>query len=231
MPFRANEAEADGLERALEFLVPRQGSSADQRAARDCILELVRIHGPAIEAYPDWHPLVSQRVASAGGQLRIRSSITQPGPACGYPMLDHVVYFRNAFLSCPYGDGQSILNAVDGFNADHRVAQIRAEVLDVPLYGEGTTSVLVSCEWARPLLEDGTVPPALVIPLLLESELPNWRLAQQAETWESLRSNWLGQPCGRMSSLFINQQTATQIKRLWNHLIANGVFGPIPETL
>lgn len=74
---------------------------------------------------------------------------------------------------------------------------------------------------------DGSIPTSLAVPLLLEIEVPNWRNAEVAETWETMRRYILGQPCGSRSSLFVNQETGQTLKSLWNSLIYTGMFGPI----
>lgn len=54
-----------------------------------------------------------------------------------------------------------------------------------------------------------------------------WQTAEVAETWESMRSNFLGKPHGKRSSLFVNQETGQGIKKIWESLINTGMYGPI----
>jgi hypothetical protein len=65
------------------------------------------------------------------------------------------------------------------------------------------------------------------MPLLLEKEIPCWRWAVLAETWESMRPYFLGRPHGKLSSLFVSQETGQAMKKVWNALINTGMFGPI----
>jgi hypothetical protein len=74
---------------------------------------------------------------------------------------------------------------------------------------------------------DGTIPKSIAVPLLLEMEVPNWRTAKVAETWETMRPYILGSPRGARSSLFVNQETGQVLKDVWNTLIDTGMFGPI----
>ena len=63
--------------------------------------------------------------------------------------------------------------------------------------------------------------------LMLEEEVPCWREAQLAETWETMRYYILGSPHGSRSSLFVNQETGQALKNIWKALIHTGMFGPI----
>ena len=217
MAFRANEAENDGFDRAQKYLIPRD---LDGRSVASRLLEeLVKRNGPVVESYPSWHPLVSRHDP--------RFPVTIPSEQCGYRGLDHTIYFRDGFVSCPYGEGaQTVLDSVDKLKGED-FAAIRAEKLNVPFYHRDTTAVLVYCDWDRPLEADGTIPKSLAVPLFLEKELPCWRWAQVAETWESMRYYLLGGPCGSRSSLFVNQETGAAMKRVWRQVIESGAFGPI----
>jgi len=74
---------------------------------------------------------------------------------------------------------------------------------------------------------DGTVPEAVAVPMILEREVPCWRWAERGETWESMRPYLLGGPCGSRSSLFINQDTGSTIRKIWRAIVETGAFGPI----
>ncbi len=107
------------------------------------------------------------------------------------------------------------------------IAYITAERLKGTLYNASATPVLVRCHWEKPISADGTIPKSLAIPLLLEQEVPCWRHAQLAETWETMRPYFLGSPHGSRSSLFVDQETGQTIKNIWKVLISTGMFGPI----
>lgn len=119
-----------------------------------------------------------------------------------------------------------MLDSVDALPY-HPAARITAERLDAKLYNPDTTPILVVCEWTQPLNSDGTTPLRVAMPLLLEKELPCVWGAEVAETWESMRSYFLGRPYGSRSSLFINQETGQALKKVWEALIHTGMFGPI----
>jgi hypothetical protein len=104
---------------------------------------------------------------------------------------------------------------------------ILAEELDMKLYHPDATPILVYHEWRRPVLNDGTIPKSLAVPLMLEFELPQWRSSEVGETWETMRSYLLGSPHGQSSSLFVSKETGTVMKNIWNSLIYTGMFGPL----
>ena len=219
MAFRADEARSIGAERARSYLVSRT-IEPDQRAASEtAFLDIIDELGPVIESYPTWHPLVA-------AQTNPQSPSATPDRGCGYKGLDHTVYFAKGFVTCPYDDGQKVIDAVDEL-PPHPLASISAERLDAQLYHPGTTAVLVRCEWDKPLPIDGMIPKSRAVPLLLEQELPCWRWAERGETWETMLPYFLGRPHGRRSSLFVNQETGQAMKKVWNALINTGMFGPI----
>jgi hypothetical protein len=221
MAFRADEAARAGLASVLEYLVPRAQYSddAERVRSREALLDIADRLGPVVEAYPSWHPLVRN-------YKDYRSPATRPGPDSGYRGLDHTRHFANGFITCPYGDGQDVLDSVAALPG-HPAAHITAERLDITLYNPSCTPILVECKWEKPLNADRTIPLSIAAPMLLEMELPCvWR-AEVAETWESMRYYFLGRPHGSRSSLFVSQETGQGLKRVWDAVIYTGMFGPI----
>ncbi len=220
MAFRADEAARTGFEEVVRFLVPRpRDVSEDQRASsKQALVDILDELGPVVDSYPTWHPLVCNHDD--------RNPQTAPNDRCGYNGLDHTRYFAKGFITCPYGDGQAVLDSVSAL-PNHPAAYITAEKLNVPLYNPGATPILVKCEWEAPMYADGTIPLSIAMPLILEKEVPCWKWAQVAETWESMRHYLLGSPNGSRSSLFVNQETGLAIKKIWDALIHTGMFGPI----
>jgi hypothetical protein len=220
MAFRADEAAQAGFEEVVAYLIPRAKDLDDSERARgkEALINILDRYGPVVDSYPTWHPLVSSHSA--------RDPVTLPSDRCGYKGLDHTRFFANGFITCPYGDGQAVLDSVAAL-APHSIATVSAEKLDVKLYSPDTTPVLVTCAWAKPLRNDGTIPLSIAVPLILEKEVPCWKWAQVAETWDSMRPYFLGRPHGSRSSLFVNQETGQAIKKIWDALIHTGMFGPI----
>ena len=221
MAFRADEAARAGLASVLDYLIPRAQylDEAGRQQSHDAILEIAEQLGPVVESYPSWHPLVRNYKDD-------RCPATRPGQDCGYHGLDHTRYFANGFVTCPYGDGQAVLDSVAALPY-HPAARITAERIDAALYNPNSSPILVKCEWTEPMNADGTIPLSIAMPLLLEKELPCvWR-AEVAETWESMRPYFLGRPHGSRSSLFVNQETGQSLKKIWEALIYTGMFGPI----
>ena len=221
MAFRADEAARTGLEEVTRYLIPRARdvSDADRARSKEVLTGILEELGPVVDSYPSWHPLVRNH--------DFRNPETCPSERCGYRNLDHTRYFANGFITCPYPHGEDeVLKSVAGL-MQHPAAYITAEKLNVVLYNPQAIPILVRCEWEKPLHTDGTIPLSIALPLLLEKEVPCWRWAEVAETWETMRSYFLGRPCGSRSSLFVNQETGQAMKKIWEALIHTGMFGPI----
>ncbi|MEQ1106728.1 hypothetical protein [Acinetobacter seifertii] len=220
MAFRADEAAKDGQLSAEKYLLSRLTdiSSHDLTKSREKLLDLFDELGPVVYTYPSWHPLVSDK--------RVNYDLLAPNKECGYQGLDHNVFFANGFITCPYDDGQKVIDSVLQLRP-REIANITAERLDVKFYSSSATPILVKCVWQKNLCEDGTIPAAIAVPLLLENELPNWKTAQVGETWDSMSSYFLGKPHGKRSSLFVNQETGQTMKKIWESLTKTGMFGPI----
>lgn len=221
MVFRADEAARTGRERAVNYLLPHTKGIDNIERARDNeeLFELLGRLGPAVEAYPSWHPLVRNHDDRY-------YPVTIPNEDSGYKGLDHTRFFVNGFISCPYGDGQSIIDSVKNLPVNAG-AIVSAERLNLRLYNSDATPILVMCHWDRPMEPSGTIPLALAMPLLLERELPCWRWSKVAETWDSMLPYFLGTPHGRKSSLFVSQETGQAMKKIWEALINTGMYGPI----
>lgn len=218
MAFRADESVSRGFERAKNYLIPRQASPAQRDRAEAILRKVIDTCGPVVEAYPSWHPLVAQHDGTNPERL--------PNERCGYSGLDHTVYFAHGFITCPYHDGSAVIKSAQSIRPAF-CASIEAEELDAPLYHEGTEPVLVRCEWLRPLDADQLVPKSLAVPLMLEQEVPVWRWSERAETWETMKPYLLGDPHGNRSSLFVGQDTALAMKKIYLAMIESGMFGPI----
>lgn len=219
MAFRADEAAQEGLEEVLHYFCRIHGQTEEARArSKARVMDVVAACGPVVSTYPTWHPLVSHQSAD--------DTETTPGSRCGYEGLDHTRYFAHGFITCPYGDGQEVIEAVEKLPS-HPIATIRAERLDVELYAPGATPILVTCDWDRAIEPDGTIPLAVAVALLLDKEIPCWRWSQVAETWETMRPYFLGRPHGSRSSLFVSQETGQAMKKVWQTIINTGMYGNI----
>lgn len=220
MAFRAAEAAQIGYDEMENYLIPRTRDTDESERARSKIAlrDIADELGSVVDAYPSWHPLVSNHDD--------HHPTTTPSNQCGYRGLDHTRYFANGFITCPYGDGQDVIDSVNALKP-HPAATITAERLDVQFYNADATPVLVKCEWHQPLPSDRMIPLKIAIPLILEKEVPSWKWAKCAETWESMRPYLLGAPYGSRSSLFVSQETGQSIKKIWEALIYTGMFGPI----
>ena len=220
MAFRADEAARVGYEEVERFLVPlpRDADESQRNRSKRALQDMVDSLGPVIDTYPTWHPLVSNHDK--------RHPVTRPSDRCGYKGLDHTRYFAHGFITCPYGDGDEVIDSVNSLPSNP-AARITVETLDVQLYNPSCTPILVKCDWNEPLQIDRMIPLSIAMPLLLEREIPCWRWSQVAETWETMRHYFLGSPHGSRSSLFVSQETGQAMKKVWEALIYTGMFGPI----
>ena len=191
-------------------------------AAAKKIESLTQVWGPVVETYPSWHPLVA-----AGNKDPLCPAMTPQDP-CGYKGLDHTVYFRNAFLTCPLGDGEEVITSVGDIKFPDYV-RVEAEIIDIPIYDPEATPVLVTCSWTPRPEDDGTINRRYAIGTMLEMEIPLWRGADVAETWETMRPYFLGLPNCNESSSFVNQDTGQAMKRIWEDIIEAGVFGEVKK--
>lgn len=217
--FRADEAAEVGLERAKRYLIPRSLTADERQQAERALSDIVATCGPVIGGYPSWHPLVAK-------SLKASDQVTIPSERCGYRGLDHTVYFAHGFVTCPYGDGEEVMHSANDIVGPKDI-YVTAEVIDAPFYSNGTTPILVKCEWVADLEKGFTIPKSLAVPLMLEKEVPAWRWSDVGETWENMRSYILGSPHGARSSLFVTQDTALAMKKIYEAMVNSGMYGPI----
>lgn len=216
--FRADEAAERGFELARRYLVPREGKPAEREKALEILHDLVDELGPVVESYPSWHPLV--------GQHDPRIPVRTPREECGYKGLDHTIYFAHGFVTCPYHGSATVIASVEAMNVPYG-ASLSAERIDAPLYNSGTEPVIVRCEWNTTLELGKLIPKRMAVGLMLDQELKGWHWSQLGESWETMRPYFLGDPHGARSSLFVSQDTAMAMKRIWLAVTESGVFGPV----
>ena len=218
MAFRADESARNGFESVKDYLIPRDIEVGERKRSENKLLDIVDKYGLVVDNYPSWHPLVTHHDD--------RCPTIVPSDRCGYKGLDHTRCFMNAFITCPYGDVQKILDSVEAL-PNSPIATIRAEQLDVQLYQPDANPILIFCDWNVPISPNKMIPASIAVPLMLQKEVPCWEWAEYGETWEAMRSYFLGSPHGSRSSLFITQETALTMKKIWNLLINTGMFGSI----
>jgi hypothetical protein len=214
--FRADEATASGLESAKNYLIPRSFSHDLRVESEHALRDIVADVGPAVDAYPTWHPLVSRHNG--------RYPETVPGERTGYRGLDHTRLFAHGFITCPYGSSEDVIQSAHDLECAPGVS-ISAERIEASFFATGTEPVLVRCHWDNGLEDNHTIPKAMAVPLMLEQELPVWRWAQRPETWETMRPYLLGEPYGNRSSLFVTQDTALALKKIYLSMVDSGMFG------
>lgn len=227
MAFRKNEATEEGFERAARYLIKKHLPADEQQELRYYLEDLTLRLGPVVEMYPSWHPLVCHHESI--------QPITYPSSECGYRKLDHTIYFVNGFLSCPYGknNGQEIIDSVNELHNSSayprysHVASIEAERIDKPFYSDGVDPILVVCNWLKPMPNDKTIPKDIAIGLMLETEVPCWRESKFGETWNTMRPYLMGEPCGKRSSMFLDQEAGQAMKKVYEAIVYSGMFGSL----
>ena len=219
MAFIEDKAAREGYEEVQRYFISEDIDINKKADSRNELKNIIEKYGPVIDSYPLWHPLVSNHDH--------RHFVTTPEIICGYSSLDHSRYFRNGFITCPYGDGQKVINSVRTLPANP-VATIEAKKLDVQLYSSKATPILVSCRWHEKHLNGTMIPLSLAMSLALEQQLSCWRIRGHfSETLETMLPHLLGTPNGSQSSLFVDKKTGQAIRKTWKFLIQTGMFGPI----
>lgn len=221
MAFRADEVARSAFQEAENYLLKGvRGNDEEYQKSRHFLEDIEMELGPVVRTYPSWHPLVSNHKDPQYPSI-------SPGQDCGYEGLDHTVFFVNGFITCPYDDGQRVIDSIRNLPY-HSAATIDATRLDVKLYQMNANPILVTCEWANKFKGTGqTIPLRTALPLMLMEEMSTWAGADFAETWDTMKPYFLGQPHGARSSLFVDQESGAALKKIWNQLINTGMFGPI----
>lgn len=217
MAFRADEAASSGYERVRKYLIPVTFDPDVRAKSEDALLNIIDELGPVVDSYPSWHPLVSKHDE--------HNPETTPSGRTGYRGLDHTRYFAHGFITCPYHDGETVLDSVKQLS--HHCATITAERLGVQFYNENAKPILVKCDWSDGIDNQKLIETRVAVPLMIEKELPCWKWSTRAERWDVMRPYLLGEPHGSRSSLFVNQETALAIKKSYMLMVESGMFGPL----
>lgn len=64
---------------------------------------------------------------------------------------------------------------------------------------------------------------------MMQRELADWPGSMVGETWEAMRHYLLGSPHGSRSSLFVDQDTALAMKRIYTAMNEPGMSGPMRQ--
>ncbi|GAA5003160.1 hypothetical protein GCM10023206_06610 [Acinetobacter puyangensis] len=218
MAFRADEEIHDGKESAKRYLLSNLTDLSDVEKAKSSVFleNLFEELGPIIDWYPEWHPLINTN--------KRKREVIVPHRDCGYEGLDHSVFFAHGFITCPYDDGQKVIDSVEELKSTG--AFIKAERINVKLYNSSATPIKVTCHWYGDIHQDGTISLPTVMPLLLDKAIQYSKYSDFSESWETITPYLLGKPHGKRSSLFVNQETGQAIKKVWELLVKSGMFGP-----
>lgn len=215
--FRADYASLAAKELAVRKFAEGLNDAKLRKAAAAFIDELIAEYGPVVSAYPSWHPF-----SLLDGERREVYGYPALGDPVGFVGLDHNLYFRDAFLTAPYGGADRVIESA---NERRSYCQARA-ITEVKLYHHDATPVLVWYD-GMDKAEDDTISKREALGRMLAYQLPAWEWADCAETWETMRRYLLGCPCGKRSSLFVNQETGSAMKEVYETLNSHGLFGPM----
>ena len=210
--------------KALDYLYYPEATEKDRKAIKAFLNRKVIKYGVIVNSYPIWHPFVSNQDFG-------NFSIT-PNRNLGYYGLDHTIYLKNAFITCPYGKSnvEAVMNSVSELK-ENVYAEIEAtEIESINLYDKNASPILVTCTWDDSLLDKfyrfGNSD-EIAIPLFLESELANWFSQENAKEWNVMKPYLLGKPVVKNESPFVTQNTGRKIEKLYKILCDTGMFGEI----
>lgn len=215
MDFRAPLEASQKNSNAIVYLTK---SLANPESGRKVVEELIESLGNVVESYPHWHPILTAPQASSSHQFSSISGIK------AYSQADHTVMFVRGFVTCPYSDR----NADKLVDLVNEIPGLQAYRLNEPLYSDSAYPVVVqACEVE--LEADGTIRSRDALAWFAQQAVKNARTAQVAETWWNMRDSILGRPLGQRSSLFVNQHTGVQMRKILEALNNSGMYGPIKE--
>lgn len=214
MAFRIAE-ERDRLYTELKRLYAEQLPEDLIPQAVSALLDITSKWGSPVYDFPIWHPLSDFLTKHGIFQERLDF------------FGDHQQCFMNAILYCPYDDGEEIVEAVRSC-PPHPYVSIDVEKLDATLWNPETTSVLITCTWKFDVLIHGfgTFKLSKVAPLFLEAIQPDLISGKscRAMPWERFAPLALGEPCGKVSSLFLSKPEGQQLKKLWETVCDTGML-------
>ncbi len=216
MEFRAPNVAMQQKAKAIEYLTKDLN---DPEAGRLLIDDLMHQLGNVVDAYPDWHPILTTPPQYSKVHVHSLSQLSV------YNAVDHTVKFVSGFVSCPNSEDR----ANELINAVNDVAGLSANRLQEPLYADNAFPVLVTAHEVE-LEADGTIRSRDALAWFAQQSVKNARSAQVAETWWNIRSNILGRPHGSRSSLFVNQHTGVHMRKILEAMNNSGMYGPILES-
>lgn len=206
MPFRYDEAVEEQRQRQIGFVKDAfkiTDPNKRERALR-FLNEIMDEYGPPVDHYPDWHPLRTTELAQGSFQ-------------------DHLLTFRDAALFAPYTD---CLKEMKEFTDEHELFLVekKGELFhheNCKLYLVVAPSIFRCCEEDEKYIERKYA---------IEAMLNHWNTSfsydgthsegdvssfQCWESWETMHRHLLGSPCGKRSSLFVDEATGQAIRRLY----------------
>lgn len=215
MEFRAANVSAIQNGSAQKYLTE---DITDSAAGQRQFIALVDNLGSAVDAYPEWHPILTLP------NNKHSRPVYDLGDLSVYDGIDHTVRFVRGFVTCPYS-----MEVADRLVGNvNQIPYLHAYRLNEPLYADNTYPVVVEATNVS-LEADGTIASRKALLWFLEKMVKDGGEAEVAETWWTIRSNLLGSPHGARSSLFVNQHVGANMRKILDAMNNSGVFGPIRE--
>ncbi len=197
MTFRYDDAILSGRDFAMASTVNFKDDDERKKAIK-FIDNLMKEYGPVVSRYPNWHPFE-----------KVNDMVTNR-----LYFYDHPLFLRDAVLFAPYKESEMQVREFfgqDGFFV---------EKVDGPYHNKNCHLYLVS------LIDDmknGERKRYLDRRLVIQALLGNWKPTEDAsvleyacwESWETMHRYLLGVPCGKRSSVFVDEETGQAIKRLY----------------
>lgn len=233
MAFRAEELAKDYYERVRDRLIytPNNGFTEEQTQKSEDYLKSLMFNflGPAVQRHPCWHPLLSHIRRKKSDTVFCCARITDR-----FPCLDHTWIFAHGFITCPYDENapeeiQAFINKYP----KNDFGTVRLLKPSVPFYHIHATPVVVYFCWNYDFLtEDKLIKEEVAVALMVKRLMAYWLYNARARSWDEASGALLGEPCGKLSSLFVNRETGMAMKRCYEELLRAGVLGeyksPVP---
>lgn len=186
-------------------------------AAEEVLDKLDSKFGPFLVAHPIWHPL--HKLSASGSSFISREEFN----------IKDDFKLSNAIIYLVRSNPEKLVSHVCGL-PQMRCARIHAKALTTKLGYVDVTPVLVTCEWKiSATFGDRLYRSSIIAPLLINQVMSE---RYPSETFAS--AHWdrnrfaeliLGFPCGKTSSVIIDKPEGRALKRLWEALLATGMFG------
>lgn len=203
MSFRYDEAVAEGRSWAITHKTS-YFKGEEKIKSINFIDSLIEKYGPVIEYYPHWHPL---RI------FQDAHYIQQP-----VRFVDHGLHLRDATLLAPYDES---FDALQSFCEPRRLLATRLDGKGPYHHPRVQLYLVVALNFVYG--DDRYIDRKAAVETMIDGwkkpfEYGHERSAREFtcwESWETMHGFLLGRPCGKRSSVFVDEETGQAIRRLY----------------